>query len=79
MVTADELSIERGREDGLTALLRRARSEFIEMPGLRLTSMQAARLWSLDQQTGERILQSLMAAGFLLKSRSGAYLRTDAV
>jgi hypothetical protein len=79
MVTADELSIERGREDGLTALLRRARSEFIEMPGLRLTTMQAARLWSLDQQTSERILQSLMAAGFLLKSRSGAYLRTDAV
>jgi hypothetical protein len=79
MVTADEHSIERGREDGLTALLRRARSEFIEMPGLRLTTMQAARLWSLDQQTSERILQSLMAAGFLLKSRSGVYLRTDAV
>ena len=79
MVTADELSIARGREDGLTALLRRARSEFIEMPGLRLTTVQAARLWSLDQQTSERILQSLMAAGFLLKSRSGAYLRTDAV
>lgn len=79
MVTAEERSIERGREDGLTALLRRARSEFIEMPGLRLTTMQAARLWSLDQQTSEYILQSLMTAGFLLKSRSGAYLRTDAV
>ena len=49
------------------------------MPGQRLTTMQAARLWSLDRQTSERILQRLIAAGFLLKSRSGAYLRTDEV
>jgi hypothetical protein len=30
-----------------TTLLVRVRSEFLEMPGLRLTIHQAARLWSL--------------------------------
>ena len=30
------------------ALVERARGEFLEMPGLRLTIPQAARLWGLD-------------------------------
>ena len=30
------------------AVVNRVRSEFIEMPGLRLTLPQAARLWGLD-------------------------------
>jgi len=31
-------------EDSMTGLLTRIRSEFLEMPGLRLTPAQAARL-----------------------------------
>jgi hypothetical protein len=61
-------------DDGITPLLHRVRGEFLEMPGLRLTPAQAARLWSLDRSTSDRILDGLTIAGFLLKNRSGAYL-----
>ena len=55
-------------------LLHRVRAEFLEMPGLHLTPAQAARLWALDQPTSDRILGELADAGFLLRSRKGAYL-----
>ena len=58
-----------------TPLLHRIRSEFLEMPGLRLTPAQAARLWAVDRETSERILHGLVAAGFLIKNREGAYVR----
>lgn len=61
-------------DDSITRLLTRIRGEFLEMPGLRLTSAQAARLWALDRRTSERILDGLTTAGFLLRSREGAYL-----
>lgn len=63
--------------EGITPLLHRIRSEFLEMPGLRLTSAQAARLWALDRQTSERLLDGLTRTGFLLKNREGAYLRAS--
>jgi hypothetical protein len=56
-------------------LLHRIRSEFLEMPGFRLTPAQAARLWAVDRQTSERILLGLAAAGFLINNREGAYVR----
>lgn len=59
-------------------LVDRVKSEFLEMPGLRLTIDQAARLWALDHQTSRRILDRLTAAGFLLRTRDGAYLRASA-
>ena len=64
-------------DEGITPLLHRIRSEFLEMPGLRLTPAQAARLWAVDRQTSERILNGLTVAGFLLKSRDGAYFRAS--
>ena len=57
-------------------LVVRVRSEFVESPGLRLTVAQAARLWALDGGTSERILEHLVAAGFLSRSQRGAYLRS---
>lgn len=66
-------------DDGLTPLLTRVRSEFLEMPGLRLTPAQAARLWALDRVTTERVLEGLTASGFLLRNREGAYLRASMV
>jgi hypothetical protein len=60
----------------MPGLLQRIRSEFLEMPGLHLTPPQAARLWALDRATSEMVLGELVSAGFLSKSRSGAYLRT---
>jgi len=65
-------------DDSITFLLQRIRSEFLEMPGLRLTPAQAARLWALDRPTSKRVLDGLTVTGFLLKSRDGAYLRASA-
>ena len=64
-------------ESGITPLLHRVRSEFLEMPGLRLTPAQAARLWALDPSTALRILEGLTAAGFLSRNREGAYVRAS--
>jgi hypothetical protein len=65
-------------DDRLAPLLHRVQGEFLEMPGLRLTSAQASRLWSLDRQMSDWILDGLTSAGFLLKTREGAYVRASA-
>jgi hypothetical protein len=58
-------------------LLMRIRMEYIEMPGLRLTSRQASRLWNLDQAACEAILATLVEELFLSRTRDGSYLRRD--
>lgn len=57
------------------ALLHRIFSEFIEMPGLRLTSRQAQRLWGLDEATCTRLLDMLVDAKFLWNPSHGMYCR----
>jgi hypothetical protein len=47
------------------SLINRVRSEFIEMPGLRLRLEQAQRLWNLDRPSCEIVLRSLVEAEFL--------------
>jgi len=59
------------------ALEDRIRGEFLEMPGLRLTPTQAARLWALDHQLSQRILDALTSNGFLARTAEGRYLRND--
>ena len=56
-------------------LIDRVRAEFLEMPGLRLTPWQAARLWSIDDTTALALLRSLTDAGFLSRTVSGAFVR----
>ena len=56
----------------------RIRGEFLEMPGLRLTPRQAARLWAVDHTTSERLLDHLAVSGFLARTHEGAYLRSSA-
>jgi hypothetical protein len=55
------------------ALLARARGEYREMPGMRLTIDQAMRLWDLDRQTCQWLLASLVAARFLEIDLHGRY------
>ncbi len=55
-------------------LVRRVRGEFYEMPGLRLTFAQACRLWQLDAQTCEAILDRLVRERVLHRSADGRYL-----
>ena len=62
-------------ETELVHLEARVRSEYIEMPGLSLAPAQAARLWALDRSLTDRLLDRLVAAGFLRRTREGLYLR----
>jgi Fic family protein len=55
-------------------ILQRIRSEFSEMPGLKLTSAQAQRLWAIDPPTCERVINSLTESGFLVRTRDGAVI-----
>ena len=59
-------------------LLNRIRSEYREMPGLRLTLLQARRLWGLDILTCSAALSVLEASGFLSTTRDGAFVLGDA-
>jgi hypothetical protein len=68
---------ERALHDDMAPLLHRVRSEFLEMPGLSLTSVQAARLWALDRPMSEQILNGLASSGFLARTAEGAYLRAS--
>ena len=43
-------------------LVERVRSEFIEMPGLRLTPAQAARLWGMDDASCHHVISALVRA-----------------
>lgn len=56
-------------------LIERVRAEYREMPGLRLTARQAARLWRIEADHSESILQALVADGFLARTDRGAYVR----
>ena len=55
--------------------LHRIRSEFLEMPGLKLTVPQALRLWGVDQPTCEAVIEKLTQANFLMRTRDGAIIR----
>jgi Fic family protein len=57
--------------------LRRIRGEYLEMPGLRLTTAQAQRLWGLDRRTCEQVLGKLVASRFLAQTRDGAFVRVS--
>jgi hypothetical protein len=56
-------------------LVNRVRSEFIEMPGLRLRLDQAQRLWNLDRHACELVLTSLVEARFLRCEQGEIYGR----
>lgn len=56
----------------------RIREEFREMPGLRITTQQAARLFSLDPVSCERVLDSLVTRGELSTDGRVFHLRAGA-
>ena len=57
--------------------LRRVQGEYTEMPGLRLTTAQAQRLWGLDRAACDALLGALVDAKFLFQTRDGAFVRLD--
>ena len=59
----------------ISATLMRVKSEYLEMPGLKLTEAQARRLWGLDGNTCAIILATLIKRGFLRRAANGTYVR----
>ena len=53
------------------------RGEYLEMPGLRLTTPQVQRLWGLDPQTCTVVLSTLEHDHFLRRTPKNAYVRAD--
>lgn len=56
---------------------RRVKAEYLEMPGLKLTRNQAARLCGLDRRVCDAVLASLVRDRFLTCTRSDAFVRVD--
>ena len=54
-------------------LTLRARAEFREMPGMCLTTAQAARLWQLSPARAEELLSELVQSGFLVRRDGQRY------
>jgi hypothetical protein len=65
------------REESVERLVRRLKSEFLEMPGLKLTEAQARRLWALDAASCAHVLDNLVKSNFLFKTRDGAFMRIE--
>ena len=57
----------------LTPLAVRVRGEYREMPGLRLTVRQAARLFSVAPDVADAVLHELRRASILARSDDGAF------
>lgn len=51
------------------------RSEFLEMPGLRLTAAQAQRLCGIERALCQTVLDALVDDSFLCVKSDGAYGR----
>jgi hypothetical protein len=56
-------------------LIERIRSEFLEMPGLRLTPAQAAKLWGVDDDSCQHVIAALVRSAFLRWTTSGMIVR----
>jgi hypothetical protein len=61
----------------LKVSLVRIRAEYWEMPGLKLTPAQAQRLWGLDRESCNALLDELLISGFLARTSDGAFVRRD--
>jgi len=57
------------------SIVQQVRAEYLEMPGLRLTARQAARMWGLDIAETERVLGQLVEGGLLTRDAAGSYRR----
>ena len=57
--------------------LSRAKSDFIEMPGMQLTVKQAMRLWSFDPDLCDAVLRSLVDSHFLIRTKHAIFLRAE--
>lgn len=65
------------QQQRLEDVLRRIQGEYIEMPGLRLTVVQAQRLWGLNRAVCDAVLSTLVDTRFLSRNADGTYARSS--
>ncbi len=66
---------ERRQPPSRKEMRQRIRGEFQELGGMSLTLPQAARLFNLDSDLCERLLNELVAEGVLRRTDAGTYAR----
>jgi hypothetical protein len=62
----------------LSTAITMIQMDYLEMPGLRLTSEQGRRLWTLPLELCQAALDTLVATGFLARTDNGQYLHRGA-
>ena len=55
------------------------RADYDEMPGMQLTLKQAQRLWSVEAETCQELLDSLIETRYLVRTPDGKYCRADCI
>ena len=53
------------------------RAEYLEFPGMQLTRPQIQRLWNLDAETCNALVETLEAERFLRRTDRNHYARAD--
>jgi hypothetical protein len=71
------MGVDRGENMRVEDVLLRIQREYLEMPGLRLTTVQVQRLWGLERKVCEALLAALVDAKFLCRTRDGALVRPE--
>jgi hypothetical protein len=61
--------------DVVHPMIERVRADFMEMPGLRLTTAQAHRLFGVDEAVCQHVLDTLVASHVLRRNRDSTYSR----
>jgi hypothetical protein len=61
----------------LETIVSRIKAEFLEMPGLRLTVVQASRLWGLERAMCESVIDVLVGSAFLRRTQTGTIVRNE--
>ena len=64
-------------EGSVAEWMNRVRAEYLEMPGLSLTTWQMRRLWLIHARTCDAVVNALVASGFLHRRANQTYARMD--
>src|SRR5262245_9158239 len=67
------------KDSAFQRVIERIRAEFQEMPGMRLTAEQIARLCGIDRSRCAEALERLLAADYLQLADDGSYSRPSDV
>ena len=70
-------SVSIARAAALADCVQRIRAEYLDLPGLSLTARQAQRLWNLDSDTCQRVLDMMIRDNFLRRTPQAQYVRGD--